>query len=93
MTVEADLDRETPHWSFEVKPGADALQHFYGWLADLQDHGIIGAWHSAGTISDQRRTLALVEFEEHDHGRRALLAWPGPAISVWPKASSIRRAV
>ncbi len=61
-----------------MKPGADALQHFYRWLDDLREDGIIGVWHSAGTISDQRRTVALVEFEKHDDGRRALLAWPGP---------------
>ena len=78
MMIEANQDRETPHWAFEVKPGADALEGFYGWLDDLKAHGIVGTWQSAGTMSDQGRTLALVEFEEHDHGRRAVLAWPGP---------------
>jgi hypothetical protein len=55
------------------------MQQFYRWLDDLREDGIIGAWHSAGTKSDQRRTLILVEFENHEHGQRALLAWPGPS--------------
>lgn len=58
--------------------GADAMQQFYRWLDDMREEGIFGAWHSAGTKSDQLRTLALVEFEKHEDGQRALLAWPGP---------------
>jgi hypothetical protein len=75
VTIEADQDREGPSWPFVVEPGADPIWRLQAWLDDLKASGSIGNWYAVGSRTDQRGTLALVEFENEDDGVRACAAW------------------
>jgi hypothetical protein len=75
VTIQADLERDGPSWSFVVQSGDDALRRLHLWLNDLKAVGAIGDWYDVGSRTDPSGTFALVEFENDDDGVRACSAW------------------
>jgi hypothetical protein len=58
-----------------VRPGADAERQLHLWLDEMKARGVIGNWYDVGSRSDERGTLALIEFDNADGGVRACAAW------------------